>query len=162
MRALVIALGLWVFAAASCGGGAYAKRDLVDDEQRGDTNGKSFDFVSHKPNGGEWTFRLRGRSLWVAYSTADEEEDLGTHKLTDREFDDLWIAIEALDLAGRKRGLPDKFDGTYTLRQRDPGDVEHDLYLVYVSRATEEEAVLEFVAVLEDIVEEHTGEKPNL
>ncbi|MEZ4368574.1 MAG: hypothetical protein R2939_20185 [Kofleriaceae bacterium] len=149
-------------ATACSAGGTYARRDLVDDDGRGDTNGRSFDFVSTKPQGDEWTVRLRGRSMWVAYSTAEQVDDLGTFRLSEREAEDVWRAIDDLDLAGRKRGIGDRYDGTITLRQRDPGDVEHDLYLVYVSRLTEDEAVLELGEILLDVIEDHTGERPKL
>ncbi len=38
----------------------------VSDDPRGEVNGRSFEFVSTKPDGTEWTFRTRGNSLWVA------------------------------------------------------------------------------------------------
>lgn len=158
-RAAIVAIFLTLCAA--CGaGGSYARRDLVDDDGRGDTNGKSFDFISTKPDGDEWTIRIRGRSMWVAYSTAEAADDLGTFNLTERELEDVWDLVDELDLPGRKRGLQDRNEGTVTLRLRDPSIGQHDIYMVYVSRATDDELVLDLGDLLGDLVKKHRGERP--
>lgn len=157
---LVIAAICAVVLAACGAGGSYARRDLVDDDGRGETNGKSFDFISTKPDGDEWTIRIRGRSMWVAYSTAEQADDLGTFNLTERELEDVWDLVDELDLAGRKRGMQDRNEGTVTLRLRDPGIGEHDIYLVYVSRATDDADVLDLGDLLGDLVKKHRGERP--
>jgi hypothetical protein len=164
-RALALAAtllaALVVVTAPACGAkGTYARRDLVDDDGRGDTNGKSFDFISTKPDGDEWTIRIRGSSMWVAYSTAEDADDLGSFKLTSDELDEVWELIDELDLTTRKRGLQDRNEGTVTMRLRDPQIGDHDIYLVYVSRATDDETVLDLGDLLADLVEKHRDERP--
>lgn len=161
--ALVAAIlgALALLPSSGCGAsGTYARRDLVDDEGRGDTNGKSFDFISTKPDGDEWTIRIRGSSMWVAYSTAEDADDLGSFKLSPDELDEVWGLIDDLELTERKRGLQDRNEGTVTLRLRDPSIGDHDIFLVYVSRATDDETVLDLGDLLADLVEKHRDERP--
>jgi hypothetical protein len=76
-----------VFAISSCGaGGEYAQGDrqagAVD---RGEVNGRMFDFVSNKPEGDDWQIRIRGSSMWASYGNEENVDELGTKNLDARE-----------------------------------------------------------------------------
>jgi hypothetical protein len=162
MRAALLAL---LVAAAACSpGGQYVSggrmsRDGAGD--RGDTNGRSFDFVSSKPDGSEWTLRLRGSSLWVAYSEEDRFDELGAVRLDDAQLARVWELIENVGVLDRDPGEPDDDAGTVLLRQREPdADGRHEMFSVYVSRDTEDEDVLDLADYLATLVKAHRGERP--
>ena len=140
----------------------------------GDTNGRSFDLVSSKPAGDEWTIRLRGSSLWAAYSTADQSHDLGAIRLTSQEVDTLWDLIERVDIAKRRRGLPDNDGGTILLRLREPpaasdgnaivmaGREQHALFTAYVAHDANDHDVVALATKLQELVERYKHERPSL
>ena len=73
---------LALFAPACGGNGAYVQSDRQDDQaDRGETNGRTLDFVSNKPEGDDWEIRVRGSSLWASYGDQDEIKSLppGSH-----------------------------------------------------------------------------------
>jgi hypothetical protein len=154
-----------VLAAGGCKtGGTYVDDQQVGDRDgdRGDTNGRSFDFVTTKPDGDEWTIRFRGNSMWVAYSIDDKSDDLGSFNLTPKEVRKIWDLVDDLDLPGRKAGYIDDRDGTVLFRLREPGGEDgHEVYTVYVSRTTEDEIVIEIADYLQTIIERHTKERPS-
>jgi len=158
--AILVALGLWAGACKT--GGTYVDEPLRGSVDRGDTNGRSFDFVSTKPDGDEWTIRFRGDSMWVAYSIEDKSDDVGSFDLTPKEVRKVWDLVDDLDLPGRKGGYIDDVDGTVLFRLREPGGEEgHEVYTVYVSRTTDDEAVIDLADYLRTIVKRHTKETPN-
>ena len=146
-------------------GGTYVDdRVPTRTDERGDTNGRSFDFVSTKPDGDEWTIRFRGNSMWVAYSIDDRSDDLGSFELTPKEVKRVWDLVDDLDLPGRHTGYIDDRDGTVLFKLREPAGGkghEHEDYTVYVSRETNDDAVLDIAAYLQKIVGRHTKETPN-
>src|SRR5512134_1204199 len=103
---IAISLAVLAISVAACKtGGTYVDdRERVGGGDRGDTNGRSFDFVSTKPDGDEWTIRFRGNSMWVAYSIDDKSDDLGAFNLTPKEVKKVWNLVDDLDLPGRRSG----------------------------------------------------------
>jgi len=70
-------------------------------------------------------------------------EDLGTKNLDRKETQKVWDLIDRLEISERRKGKKDEEDGYVQLRLREPGGEEgHDIFQVYVSRATEDEDVL--------------------
>ncbi len=156
MRALLVTLALTM----ACGPTATGDPS----EPRGDTNGRMFDFVSSKPDGSEWTIRVRGDSMWVAYSTAKSDKDLGPVTLSGKEAKKLWRLIEAIELQDRDEGEQDEDAGSVLLRLREPtDDGEHELMTSYVSRETDDEDVIDLADYLIDLIaRHHKGVEPAL
>ena len=154
---------LLVAIAACHPGGEYVKsvRSNTGDVDRGETNGRMFDFVSNKPDGDDWQIRIRGSSIWVSYAREDSSDKLGTKNLTDKDEEKLWNLIDALGISERKHGKKDEDNGYVTLRLREPGEEQHDIYTVYVSRETKDDDVLALAEYLQDIVKKYFGEKPS-
>lgn len=140
-----------------CSGGDYQP---VEDP-RGEVNGRSFEFVSTKPDGTEWTFRIRGNSLWVGFVEKTKTGELGAIQLSGEERKKLWELIDMVDVGGRKKGKPDEKNGTVILRMREvDDDGEHDSKMVQVSRHTEDEDVIALANYLIDLVEKHKKVSP--
>lgn len=130
----------------------------VSTDPRGEVNGRSFEFVSTKPDGTEWTFRTRGNSLWVAVVNETRSDELGTIELSSKEGRTLWKLIEMVDVGGRKKGKPDPEHGTVILRLREADDDGgHGLTSVQVSRHTEDQDVIDLANYLIDLVAKHKG-----
>jgi hypothetical protein len=153
-----------VVIAACSSGGAYTKGGRqgggVD---RGETNGRMFDFVSNLPDGDDWQIRVRDTSLWAAYGDGEAVTDLGTTNLSGGDADKVWELIEAADIPGRKKGDPDEDEGFVELRLRVPGDEEqHDIFKIYVSRADagDDEDVLALAGELQKLVQKYFKKKP--
>ncbi len=160
MRALVLIALL----AACHPGGEYAKSGRSsggEEVDRGETNGRQFDFVSNKPEGDDWQIRIRGSSLWASYGHEDSTDQLGTTNLSAKETDKVWKLVDKLGIPDRKRGKKDEDEGYVTLRLREPGDDQADIFTVYVSRTTEDEDVIALATYLQELVGKHFKEKPN-
>jgi len=144
-------------------GGEYAQGAREPgDVDRGEVNGRMFDFVSNKPEGDDWQIRIRDNSMSVGYGNADTSEDLGTINLDKKETKKVWKLIDALDLENRKKGKKDEDEGWVHLRIREPGgDEGHDVIEVYVSRANADEEVTDLAEYLRTIVAKYRKEKPN-
>ncbi len=155
MRLLLIAL-----LAVACGPTITGDPDVP----RGDTNGRMFDFISSKPDGTEWTIRVRGDSMWVAYSTPKKDKDLGPVTLSGKEAKKLWRLIDALALEDRDEGEQDEDAGSVLLRLREPTeDDEHEILSTYVSRDTEDEDVIDLADYLIKLIaRHHEGVEPAL
>jgi hypothetical protein len=160
VRSAKIMLAVALTAALSvqgCGGGDYQP---VEDP-RGEVNGRSFEFVSTKPDGTEWTFRIRGNSLWVGFVEKEKTGELGAIQLSGKERKKLWELIDMVDVGGRKKGKPDEKNGTVIMRMREvDDDGEHDSKMVQVSRRTEDEDVIGLANYLIDLVEKHKKVSP--
>lgn len=158
-------LGLALAAAPACHpGGAYVQAQREGGADRGETNGRMFDFVSNKPDGDQWTIRIRGSSMYAAYSLGKKSDDLGSVNLTDKETRKVWKLIDALELPTRKKGKEDPDEGFVQLQLREPGESgedAHDIYKAYVSRETKDEDVIEIAGYLEDLIAKYHKEKPN-
>ena len=159
MRALVLIALL----AACHPGGSYAKNSGLGggDVDRGETNGRQFDFVSNKPEGDDWQIRIRGSSLWASYAHEDSEDQLGTANLSTKETDKVWKLVDAVDISERKKGKKDEDEGYVELRLREPGDEAADIFTVYISRTTEDDDVIALATYLRELVGKHFKEKPN-
>ncbi len=100
-------------------GGTYAGAGgAFGDADRGETNGRMFDFVSNKPDGDDWQIRIRGNSLWVSYSKDQKSDSLGTKGISEKETDKVWKLIDNLELNDREKGKKDEDEGYITLRLR--------------------------------------------
>ena len=143
----------------ACGGADYR----VSDDRRGEVNGRSFELVSTRVDGDEWSFRARGNSLWVGFVKGGTIGELGDLELGGKETARLWELIDQVDVGGRKRGKPDRKRGTVTLRLREPaGDGGHDLVTALVSRKTDDEDVLALADYLIRLVKLHARVEPTL
>ena len=159
----VIALCIALVACSTGGQYVQSDREGGDEHKRGETNGRMFDFVSNMPEGDDWQIRVRDSSLWVAYGDGEKTKDLGTANLTGKETDKLWSLVDAVEIPDRRKGKPDDDEGYVQLRLREPGgdDDQHEIFLVYVSRADAEddEEVLSLAAYLQKLIEKHFKKK---
>ena len=139
------------------------------EDPRGEANGRMFDFVSTKPNGDEWTIRVRGDSLWAAFSTSKDDKEFDPKTLSAKEAKKLWKLIDRLDLADRDPGHQDQDAGSVLLRLREPSGenddedseaLKHDLIASYVSRDTDDPDVIDLANYLIDLVKAHDGVEP--
>lgn len=156
MRLLALMFAGLAVAAPACGAADYQVRG----DRQGEVNGRSFEFVSTKPDGTEWTFRARGNSLWVGYVGEEKVDDLGETLLTAAEATRLWELVDLVDVGGRRPGREDRKRGTVTLRLREPGDVGHELTTVRLSRRTDDADVLALADFLIDLVARHHHVEP--
>jgi len=148
-------------AACSSAGGSYVQGDRRGrDVDRGETNGRRFDFVSNKPAQDEWQIRVTGSSMWVSYARDEASDKLGSFNLSDAETRKLWGLIDAVDIPNRKKGRQDEDVGYVTLQLKE-GDQGADLHLVYVSRATEDATLIALARYLQDLTEKYKKERPN-
>jgi hypothetical protein len=157
-------LALCVAIAACHPGGEYVRSGRKGgDVDRGETNGRMFDFVSNKPDGDDWQIRIRGSAMNVAYAREESTDKLGTANLDDAETAKVWKLIDKLDIAQRKKGKKDEDGGTVTLRLREPGDDQHDIYTVFVPRddANEDDDIKDLAQYLQKLVSKYFKEKPN-
>lgn len=165
-QAIVAALVAAVVATGSlvaCGGGQYStSTQRYGGTDRGETNGRMFDYVSMSADGDQWEVRIRGNSMWIAYSLEDKSESFKPVSLDAPEIAKVWKLIEILDLPSRRRGRIDEINGTVLLRLREPGEEEHDIYSVYFSREAENEKVLNLAKYLTALVKKYYKEKPLL
>jgi len=130
-------------------------------DQRGETNGRSFDFVSTKPDGAEWTIRVRGNALWVAYAKGSKADELGSIRLDDHETEKLWALVDAVDVPHRRKGKIDTVHGTVSLHLREvTSRGGHDLEEAFVSRDTADDDVLDLADYLATLIEHHKQERP--
>jgi hypothetical protein len=150
---------LFALAGAGLAAGCSAPDVQVSADPRGDVNGRSFEFVSTKPDGTEWTFRIRGNSLWVAVVNGARANEIGAIALSGKERRVLWQLIELVDVGRRKKGKPDPKHGTVVLRLREPTEdgSDHDLIAVQLSRRTKDQDVIDLANYLIDLVAKHKG-----
>ena len=158
MRRAALAFALLAAAAAAAAGckagGAYEQTARAGDEvDRGETNGRMFDLISNKPDGDDWQIRIRDSSMWAAYASGTDDTELGTVNLDGKETRKLWEMIDEIDLGGRDQGEPDEDAGYLQLRLREPGgDEGHDMISVYVTRNTDDEAIVELGTYLQKLI----------
>jgi hypothetical protein len=153
-----------VLCLAACSpGGEYVQSDRQPgDVDRGETNGRMFDFVSNKPEDDDWQIRIRDDSMWVGYGNEDTSEDLGNRALAKRDAQRLWKRIDDLEIGERRKGKKDLDFGYIQLRLREPGGEEgHEFITIYVSRETKDEDVIALAEYLRDLVGKYYKEKPN-
>jgi hypothetical protein len=145
-------------------GGEYAPTDRESSGvDRGDTNGRTFDFVSNKPDGDDWQIRVRGTALWVSYAREDSTDKLGSRNLTDKESRKIWRLVDAIDIPSRKKGQKDDDSGYLTLVLREPGAEQHDITTIYVSRdkAEKDDDVVALASYFQELIAKYYKETPN-
>ena len=162
MRQVLLACVLVIGACHPGGEYAGSARNGGEGNDRGEVNGRSFEFVSNKPEGDDWTIRIRDTSMSVGYGNESKAEDLGTIKLDPKETEKVWKLIDALNIEDRKEGKKDEDEGYVMLKMRTPGGDElHDQKTVYVSRATDDEEVIALAEYLQSLIGKYRKEKPN-
>jgi hypothetical protein len=162
VRQHLLVMIVMIGAQAACGGSYAQNTRSAEGADRGETNGRSFEFVSNKPEGDDWNIRIRDTSMSVGYGNEDTSEDLGTINLDKKEVAKVWKLIDALEIEERKKGKKDEDEGYVMLRMREPGgDDGHDMKTIYVSRATADEEVLALAEYLRSIIGKYRKEKPN-
>lgn len=161
MRQVLLAVVLVISACKA--GGEYAQNTRSGSElDRGETNGRSFEFVSNKPEGDDWQIRIRDSSMSVGYGNDTKSEDLGTINLDKKETAKVWKLIDALDIENRKKGKKDEDEGYVMLRIREPGgDSGHEAKTIFMSRASEDDEFLALAEYLRTLVGKYRKEKPN-
>jgi hypothetical protein len=163
LASVVVLVGALGALGACHPGGQYAKSSTFaqSEDDKGETNGRMFDFVSNKPEGDDWQIRIRGSSIWASYAHEDQKSELGTKNLTAKETAKIWDLIDKVDIPSREKGQQDDDSGFVQLRLREPGEEQHDIYTIYVSRETEDDDVLDLAEYLRTVVSRHFSEKPN-
>ena len=161
VRCLLLAFAC-VLATCSAGG-TYVQGDRQGgDVDRGETNGRRFDFVSNKPELDDWQIRVTGSSMWVSYGRDDTTDKLGSINLTEKEARRLWKLIDALDIPHRKKGKKDEDEGYVSLQLKEPGgEDDGERHHVYISRATDDEDLLALATYLQDLTEKYKKERPH-
>ena len=144
-------------------GGQYVQGERHGGEvDRGETNGRRFDFVSNKPDQDDWQIRITGSAMWVSYARDDTSDKLGSINLTDKEARKVWKLIDALDIPNRKAGKKDEDEGYVSLRLKEPGgDGDAEVHHVYISRASEDRDLIALARYLQDLTEKYKQERPN-
>jgi hypothetical protein len=154
-----ISAGVTGLAACGAAGGEYVQGDRSGGANRGETNGRTLDFVSNRPEGDAWEIRIRGNSLFGSYGDSDGNiKKLSTVALDRKETDKVWRLIDALEIPERKQGKKDEDSGFVILKLREPAgdDEKHDDFTVYISRDADEEEELEKLALyLQDLIKKY-------
>jgi hypothetical protein len=163
VRCLVLAFACFLVACAGGAGGTYGQSGRQGGEvDRGDTNGRRFDFVSNKPDLDEWVIRVTGSSMWVSFAQEESSDKLGSINLTEKESKKLWKLIDALDIPGRKVGKKDEDEGYVSLQLKEPGGEDGgEVHRVYISRATKDEDLIALATYLQDLTEKYKKERPH-
>jgi hypothetical protein len=144
-------------------GGKYVQADRhTGNADRGETNGRRFDFVSNKLDEDDWQIRITGSSMWVSYAKLAETDKLGSINLTAKETRKLWSLIDAMDIPNRKAGKKDEDAGYVSLQLKEPsGDGRSERNHVYISRASRDENLLALARYLQDLTEKYKKERPS-
>jgi hypothetical protein len=161
VRCFLLVLACLVAACSGTGGSYAPSNRRGGDVDRGETNGRRFDFVSNKPDQDDWQIRITGSAMWVSYSRAQASDKLGSINLTAKETRKLWALIDALDIPNRKNGKKDEDEGYVSLQLKEPGDDGGELHHIYISRATDDDDLLTLARYLQDLTEKYKKERPN-
>jgi hypothetical protein len=162
LRLVAIAALSFLAACPGGAGGTYAKSGRAGgDVDRGEVNGRTFDFVSNKPDGDDWTIRIRGSAFWVSYAREDSTDKLGSFNLDQAETDKLWTLIDALDIPNHKKGKKNEDEGYVQMMLREPGEEQHDIHTIFVPRDTDDEDVIKLANYLIDLIDKYKHEKPH-
>lgn len=158
----VLAISLVILTACHAGG-EYVQASRQATADRGETNGRRFDFVSFKPEEDDWQIRITGSSMWVSYAKNEESDKLGSINLTEKETSKVWNLIDALDIPNRKKGKKDEDEGYVSLQLKEPSGegTDGETHTVYISRATDDEDLINLAKYLQDLTEKYKKERPN-
>jgi hypothetical protein len=163
VRCLLLAFVCLLAACPGSVGGNYVQKGREGgDVDRGETNGRRFDFVSNKPEEDDWQIRITGSSMWVSFAKDKSVDKLGSFNLTDKESRKVWDLIDALDIPNRKKGKQDEDEGYVSLQLKEPGDdVSGDVRQVYISRASKNKDLNNLAEYLQDLTEKYKKERPS-
>ncbi len=130
---------------------------------RGETNGRMFDFVSNRAEGDDWNIRVRGTSMSCAYGDGENVKKLGTQNLTAQESEKLWELVDKVDIPSRGKGKKDEDAGYVQLQLREPGDDKHEIYTTFVPRDNDkiDDDETELFEYLGKMVKKHFKTEPN-
>ena len=144
-------------------GGKYVQGERRGgDVDRGETNGRRFDFVSNKPEQDEWQIRITGSSMWVSFAKDTSTDKLGSFNLTDKETRKVWDLVDALDIPNRKKGKKDEDEGYVSLQLKEPGgDDGGERFQVYMSRASKNKKLFALAEYLQDLTEKYKKKRPD-
>ena len=163
MRCLLLAFAC--LCAACSAGGTYVQGDRHGgDLDRGETNGRRFDFVSNKPELDDWQIRVTGSSMWVSYGRDATTDKLGSINLTEKEARKLWKLIDAMDIPHRKKGKKDPDEGFVALQLKEPGGEDGgEVHRIYIPRAAanKDEDLKALAIYLQDLTEKYKKERPS-
>jgi hypothetical protein len=161
VRCSVLALACFL-AGCSSAGGSYVQGDPRGGEvDRGETDGRRFDFISNKPEQDDWQIRITGSAMWVSYAHDQSADKLGSINLTAGETRKVWNLIDALDIPNRKNGKKDEDEGYVSLQLKEPGDSGGNVRRVYLSRATRNKDLIALATYLQDLTEKYKKERPH-
>jgi hypothetical protein len=161
--AFLCALGLGTACGGATGGTYVQSGRQGGDVDRGETNGRRFDFVSNKPDLDEWVIRVTGSSMWVSFAQEESTDKLGAFNLTQKETAKLWRLIDVLDIPSRKKGKKDEDEGYVSLQLKEPGGdaASGEIYRIYISRASSDQDLITLATYLQDLTEKYKKERPN-
>jgi hypothetical protein len=162
VRCLLVVLACLSSACPGAAGGTYVQGERrAGDVDRGEANGRRFDFVSNKPEQDDWQIRITGSSMWVSYARDQTADKLGSINLTARETRKLWNLIDALDIPHHKKGKKDEDEGYVSMQLKEPGgDDGGAVHRIYISRATNDSDLLALATYLQDLTEKYKKERP--
>ena len=172
VRCLLLAFTSIALAITSIGcpggvGGEYVPKGRKGggDVDRGETNGRRFDFISNMPDkNDDWQIRITGSSMWVSYAVETTTDKLGSFNLDAKETKKVWDLVDALDLPHRKKGKKDEDEGYVAIQLKEPGGEDGgETKQIYISRATaNKDGDLKALAVyLQDLTEKYKKERPS-
>ncbi len=154
-----------LLAACPSAGGTYIQNGRQEGQvDRGETNGRRFDFVSNKPDLDEWVVRVTGSSMWVSFAQEESTDKLGSINLTDKETRKLWKLIDAMDIPHHKKGKKDEDEGFVALQLKEPGREDGgEVHRIYISRATanKDEDLKALAVYLQDLTEKYKKKQPS-
>jgi hypothetical protein len=144
-------------------GGEYAGSSMNMNNDRGETNGRMFDFVSNRAEGDDWNIRIRGTSMSVAYGDGKDTKKLGTQSLSSQESEKLWELVDKVDIPSRGKGKKNEDVGYVQLQLREPGDDKHDIYTTFIPRDNDklDDDEQELFEYLGKMVKKHFKTEPN-
>lgn len=155
MTRLLLVLALTI----SCKtGGEYVTnpRGGGSEDEKGETNGRSLDLVSNRPEGDDWEVRIRGSSMWASHGDEEEIKQLPPVNLDHMQSEKVWRLIDELDLPHCKKGKKDEDEGFVTLVLREPGGEDQaDMFTVYISRGAEDEDLEKLALYLQDLIKRY-------
>jgi hypothetical protein len=164
VRCLLLAFACLLGACPSAGG-TYVQNGREEGQvDRGETNGRRFDFVSNKPDLDEWVVRVTGSSMWVSFAQEESTDKLGSINLTDKETRKLWKLIDAMDIPHRKKGKKDPDEGFVALQLKEPGGEDgSEVRRIYIPRAAanKDEDLKALAIYLQDLTEKYKKERPS-
>jgi len=120
--------------------------------------------ADHISGYGEWQIVLDREGLFgIVHKVGEDVRDLGGFPLSEAEAAEIWALVEDADLEAlpelpNREGLPDEVQYTFVL---DYGDGVQ-MRLVWANDARDNEALMQLVNGIGELIESYTGEQPVL